>query len=86
MPTTQMTGHKTSRTQWGRLLMLTEQGRIRSLLPGTLNIFVLGLGRGAGRELYVMGNQTGIPSGKTGVVQRIVPNDHDDNDDEGDDE
>ena len=69
----------------GRLLMLTKQGRIRSLLRGTLNIFVLGLGRGSAQELYVMGNQTGIPSGTTGVVQRIVPND-DNNDDAGDDE
>jgi glucose/arabinose dehydrogenase len=56
----------------GRLLMV-RRGRIYSLLNGTLSIFTLGLGRDARNELYVVGNKTGIPSGNSGIVQRIVP-------------
>jgi Glucose / Sorbosone dehydrogenase len=60
----------------GRLLMI-DDGRIYSLLNGTLSIFTLGIGRDAQGELYVTGNKTGKPSGKTGIVQRIVPSEDD---------
>jgi glucose/arabinose dehydrogenase len=37
-----------------------------------LDIFVLGFGQDSAGELYVLGNATGIPSGTTGVVRKIV--------------
>ena len=41
-------------------------------LGDRLNIFVLGFGQDSAGEIYVLGNVTGIPSGKTGVVRKIV--------------
>jgi hypothetical protein len=57
----------------GRLLILDHDGHVKSIVPGTLDIFVLGLGRDARGRVYVLGNKTGRPLGNTGVVQRIVP-------------
>ena len=41
-------------------------------LGDRLDIFVLGFGQDAAGEVYVLGNITGIPSGNTGVVKKIV--------------
>jgi hypothetical protein len=38
-----------------------------------LGLYVLGFGQDAGGELYVLANATGVPSGTTGVVLKIVP-------------
>jgi hypothetical protein len=57
----------------GRLLILDHDGHVKSIVPGTLDIFVLGLGRDARGRVYVLGNKTGRPLGNTGVVQRILP-------------
>jgi glucose/arabinose dehydrogenase len=39
----------------------------------TLGLFVLGFGQDADGELYVLANETGVPSGDTGVVLKIAP-------------
>jgi len=38
-----------------------------------LDLSLLGFGQDANGEIYVLGNRTGIPSGSTGVVLKIVP-------------
>ncbi len=55
----------------GRLFLL-EGGQVREF-PLALNLFLLGFGQDAAGELYVMANETGTPSGSTGVVLRIAP-------------
>lgn len=58
----------------GRLFHLDESQQVRELqLVGRqgLGMFLLGFGRDAEGELYVLGNQTGTPFGDTGVVLRI---------------
>jgi len=60
----------------GRLFYLLPRGIIRELrLAGgeDLGKFVLGFGQDATGEVYVMGNDEGIPSGTSGVVLKIVP-------------
>jgi len=49
-------------------LDLTSQAQ-----PG---FWVLGFGQDNDGELYVLGNNTGVPFGATGVVYKIVPNSH----------
>ncbi|HET7474570.1 MAG TPA: PQQ-dependent sugar dehydrogenase [Dermatophilaceae bacterium] len=46
--------------------------RIRELVHGDLDIFVNGVGQDNAGELYLLGNETGIPSGRTGAVYRVV--------------
>lgn len=41
-----------------------------------LGFWVLGFGQDNDGELYVLGNNTGVPFGTTGVVYKIVPNSH----------
>jgi len=41
-------------------------------LGDRLDIFVLGFGQDLAGEVYVLGNVTGIPAGKTGVMRKIV--------------
>lgn len=53
-----------------------KKSRVVELLqPGgeRWGLSVLGFGQDATGELYVLGNQTGLPSGTTGVVLKIVP-------------
>ncbi len=55
-----------------------------------LGLSLLGFGQDAHGELYVLGNTTGVPSGNTGVVQKITQgkgrDDNDDRYDEDEDE
>jgi glucose/arabinose dehydrogenase len=66
----------------GRLFMLQNSGSAEhrvTVVPdsqtgnGDLPLFLLGFGRDARGELYVLGNTSGGVSGETGVVQRITP-------------
>jgi glucose/arabinose dehydrogenase len=41
-------------------------------LGDRLDIFVLGFGQDLAGEIYVLGNVTGIPAGKTGLMKKIV--------------
>jgi len=50
-----------------------EEVQIEGSQNGRLNIFVLAFGRDNDGRLYVMGNETGVPDGETGVVYRLVP-------------
>lgn len=45
---------------------------VQSLTDKPLDMHVLGFAQDANGELYVLGNQTGIPSGQTGQVRRLV--------------
>ncbi|MGB9956353.1 PQQ-dependent sugar dehydrogenase [Haloferax prahovense] len=59
----------------GRLFYLERNDRIREFrLAGldALGFAVLGFGQDAGGDLYVLGNQTGVPFGDTGFVMRIA--------------
>lgn len=38
-----------------------------------LGIALMGFGQDASGELYVLGNQTSLPWGESGSVERIVP-------------
>lgn len=40
--------------------------------PSTLGISLLGFGQDSTGEIYVLGNQTGIPSGQTGSVFKLI--------------
>ena len=59
----------------GRLFYLTEDQIINQVtIENRLGGFgenVLGFGEGANGELFVMANQTGIPSGETGTVYAV---------------
>jgi plastocyanin/glucose/arabinose dehydrogenase len=70
----------------GRLFFLARKNLVRGnvtrkskplelrFIGGTrLGLSVLGFGQDAAGELYVLGNTTGVPSGSTGVVLKIVP-------------
>jgi hypothetical protein len=55
-----------------------------------LGLSVLGFGRDARGEIYLLANSTGVPSGTTGVVLKLTAvnssgDDDDDDDDENDD-
>lgn len=59
----------------GRLFYLDTGDRIRELPLAdreTLGFSLLGFGRDAGGELYVLANETGTPFGDTGVVLRVA--------------
>lgn len=59
----------------GRLLYLERNDRIRELPLAdreTLGLSLLGFGRDASDELYVLANETGTPFGDTGVVLRVA--------------
>ena len=60
----------------GRLFYLTKKNDVVEFrLPGrvNLNLWLLGFGRDARGEIYVLGNTTGVPFKKTGVVLKIIP-------------
>jgi glucose/arabinose dehydrogenase len=60
----------------GRLFYLERNDRIREFPFAdreTLGFALLGFGRDADGELYVLANETGTPFGDTGVVMRIAP-------------
>lgn len=60
----------------GRLFFLSRRDQISELrLLGQVGLpqFVLGFGEDAEGELYVLGNATGVPSGETGVVLKLIP-------------
>lgn len=59
----------------GRLFYLEKNGRIREFPLAdreTLGFALLGFGRDADGELYVLANETGTPFGDTGVVLRVA--------------
>jgi glucose/arabinose dehydrogenase len=59
----------------GRLFYLQRNDRIlefRFTDRENLGLTLLGFGQDAFGELYVLGNQTGVPFGDTGVVMRLV--------------
>lgn len=59
----------------GRLFYLAKNGRIREFQfadRDTLGFALLGFGRDADDELYVLANETGTPFGDTGVVLRVA--------------
>lgn len=70
----------------GRLFALTKKNIVRGTKTKSSRIFelpladrervglaVLGFGQDASGELYLLGNETGVPFGDTGVVLKIVP-------------
>jgi len=59
----------------GRLFYLTNENKVVEFpLPGStaLNLWLFGFGQDASGEVYVLGNTTGVPFKKTGVVLKIV--------------
>jgi glucose/arabinose dehydrogenase len=59
----------------GRLFYL-ENGRVMEFqIAGQpfLDVTLLGWGQDANGELYMLGNQSGVPSGETGVIMRLAP-------------
>lgn len=65
-----------------RLFIVNQTGPVThrvTVLPdsqtanGDLPLFLLGFGRDAHGELYVLGNTSGGVTGTTGIVQRITP-------------
>jgi hypothetical protein len=40
--------------------------------PNNPGISILGFGQDSSGEIYVLGNQTGIPSGQTGTVFKLI--------------
>ena len=59
----------------GRLFHLDGTDAIREFgLVGieSLELYILGFGQDAAGEVYVMGNNTGTPFGRTGIVYRIT--------------
>ena len=54
---------------------LAPRGResVDSLIPGTLDIDVLGFALDPSGEIYVLGNSSGIPQGSTGELRKLVP-------------
>ncbi len=56
----------------GRLFYLTDTDDIVEFKGGSPTGTVLGMGQDASGELYVLGNATGLPSGVSGTVHRIV--------------
>ncbi len=60
----------------GRLFYLDEKNQILAfqlLDQKVLGLSLLGMGRDAQGEVYIMANGTGVPFGDTGVVLRIAP-------------
>jgi glucose/arabinose dehydrogenase len=60
----------------GHVFHLIGGNKIVRLVDENLDLFVLGFGQDASGELYVLGNETGVPGGTTGVVKRLVPTGH----------
>lgn len=56
----------------GRLFYLSDTDDILEFRGNSPTGTVLGLGRDASGELYVLGNATGLPSGTSGTVHKIV--------------
>ena len=56
----------------GRLLYLSEANDVLEFSGDTPTGTVLGIGRDASGELYVLGNDTGLPSGTSGTVRKVV--------------
>jgi glucose/arabinose dehydrogenase len=52
---------------------MTAQERIVTLTPAALGLSVFGFAHDEDGELYVLGNMTGIPSGQTGELRKVVP-------------
>ncbi|WP_134672400.1 PQQ-dependent sugar dehydrogenase [Halorussus marinus] len=50
-----------------------EEVQLEGSPNGQLNMYVLSFGRDNDGRLYVMGNDSGVPQGETGVVYRMVP-------------
>lgn len=57
----------------GRLFYLTDTNDIVEFKGGSPTGAVLGIGQDASGELYVLGNNSGLPSGTSGWVEKIVP-------------
>jgi plastocyanin/glucose/arabinose dehydrogenase len=53
----------------------TDLAELRLADRNGLGLAVLGFGQDAAGELYVLGNETGVPAGTTGVVLKLVPAD-----------
>ncbi|MDB4967533.1 MAG: domain containing protein [Myxococcales bacterium] len=51
----------------------TMQERIVTLTPPPFGLSVFGFARDENGEVYVLGNSTGIPSGQTGELRKVVP-------------